>query len=118
MGLSTDTIKLCRAKLLSMKQDLLNRSREIRAAFTLNDKNTGDEIDQSVAFLAEHNFLINQERIRFQLAEIESALARIEKGNFGFCEETQELIEVDRLLALPFTRLSIEGAELRENLCG
>jgi DnaK suppressor protein len=118
MVLSAETIQTCRLKLISLKQDLLNRSREIRAEFTSNDKSSGDEIDQSVAFLAEHNFLINQDRIRLQLAEIELALARIEKGVFGFCEETQEPIEVERLLALPYTRLSAEGAEMRENCCG
>jgi len=97
-----------------MKQDLLNRARTARAEFALNDKNSGDEIDQTVAQLSEHHFLINQERLREQLYEIELALARIETGRFGVCEETEEIIEADRLLAIPYTRLSIEGAEIRE----
>ena len=42
------------------------------------------------------------------------ALARIEQGTFGVCEETEEVIESERLLAIPWTRLSIEGAEIRE----
>ena len=46
--------------------------------------------------------------------EIEFALARIEQGTYGICEETEEPIEVERLLAIPWTRLSIEGAEIRE----
>ncbi len=50
------------------------------------------------------------------LLEIDYALARIENGKYGVCEETQELIETERLLALPQTRLSIEGAEIRESL--
>ena len=52
--------------------------------------------------------------MRNQLLEIEMALARIEQGTFGFCEETEEPIESERLLAIPWTRLSIEGAEMRE----
>jgi DnaK suppressor protein len=52
--------------------------------------------------------------MRLQLFEIESALARIDSNVFGICEETLEPIEVERLLAIPSTRLSIEGAELRE----
>jgi len=48
--------------------------------------------------------------------EIEMALGRIENGTYGICEETEEPIETDRLLAIPWTRLSIEGAELRESL--
>jgi DnaK suppressor protein len=52
--------------------------------------------------------------MRTQLLEIEMALSRMEQGTFGVCEETEEVIEADRLLAIPWTRLSIEGAELRE----
>jgi DnaK suppressor protein len=116
--LNQEIVQICRKKLINLKQDLLNRSRELRIQFATNDKSTGDEIDQSVAFLAEHNFLVSQDRIRIQLAEIEMALARIETGKFGVCEETNEPIEADRLLAIPYTRLSVEGAELREHQCG
>jgi DnaK suppressor protein len=48
------------------------------------------------------------------LREIESALQRIESGTYGICEETGEPIEKDRLLAIPWTRLSLEGALTRE----
>ena len=113
-GMSQEVVQQCRQKLLLMKQELLNRSRHLRSEFVQNDKNSGDEIDQTVAQLAEHNFLVSQERIRHQLMEIEFALSRIQSGQFGLCEETQEPIEVDRLLAIPYTRLSIEGAEIRE----
>ena len=61
-------------------------------------------------------FLSQQERLRTQLVEIENALARIENGTFGVCEETEEFIEHDRLRAIPWTRLSIEGAEIRESV--
>jgi DnaK suppressor protein len=49
------------------------------------------------------------------LIEIEFALARIENGQYGVCEETEEFIEHERLLAIPWTRFSIEGAEIRES---
>lgn len=113
-GISKEIIQQCRQKLLLMKNDLLNRARHIRSEFTQNDKNSGDEIDQTVAHLAEHNILVAQERIRTQLMEIEFALARIENGQYGTCEETFEPIEKDRLLAIPYTRFSIEGAEIRD----
>ena len=112
--LSENLVQECRQKLLQMKQDLLNRVRAIRAEFAMNDKNSGDEADQTVAQLAENHYLSTQERMRLQLIEIESALGRIENGNFGVCEETDEMIERERLLAIPYTRLSIEGAEIRE----
>lgn len=113
---SNNLVLECRKRLLRMKDELLNRVRSAHAELSITDKMSGDEIDQTVAQLEENSFLINQERLRHQLLEIESALARIEKGLFGICEETHEPIEPNRLLAIPYTRLSIEGAEIREAL--
>lgn len=114
MNLSKDLIIECQKRLLQLKQELLNRTLSARMEFVSTDKRSGDEVDQAVAVLTENSLLISQERIRTQLLEIEYALQRIHEGQFGICEETQEPIEVDRLLAIPYTRLSIEGAELRE----
>ena len=105
---------ICREKLLMMKMELMNRARHLHSEFQNQDQQHGDEIDLTVAQIAEDHFLLNQERVRKQLMEIEWALARIQSGEFGVCEETHEPIEEARLLALPFTRLSIEGAEIRE----
>lgn len=105
----------CRGRLLAMKADLLNRVKVARLEIVANDKSSGDEADQSVAHLNEEAVLINTDRIRSQLMEIEFALARIANGDYGICEETQEPIEEQRLRAIPYTRLSIEGAEIRES---
>ncbi|WP_413583007.1 TraR/DksA family transcriptional regulator [Bdellovibrio sp. HCB288] len=103
----------CRKKLTLTKQDILNRIRTAQSNFVRSEK-SGDEGDVSVAHIEEHTFLVSQERMRNQLLEVEMALARIEQGTFGLCEETEEPIEAERLLAIPWTRLSIEGAEMRE----
>lgn len=105
----------CKSKLQSIKTDLLNRVRDARSQLD-NMETGGDEADQTVRVLAEQEFVNMQDRLRNQLIEIESALARIENGSFGVCEETEEIIEADRLKAIPWTRLSIEGAEIRESL--
>lgn len=112
--LEQDFIMECRKKLLLLKDELLNRLRGSRLEVTAHDKMMGDEIDQLVAQMTENQFASNQARLREQLLEIEFALARIQKGEYGICEETQEPIEIERLLAIPYTRLSIEGAEIRE----
>ncbi len=109
-----ETIIECRKKLQEIKADLLNQMFHFKNDLIVQDKSTGDEIDQSVAHLEEHHLVIKQGRIREKLLEVEMALARIEQGTYGICEETQEPIEEQRLLALPYTRLSIEGAEMRE----
>jgi DnaK suppressor protein len=112
--LSPQTIAECRKKLITMRQDLLNRVRVAQLDFGHVEKSSGDEVDQTVAQLAENHFLIAQERMRTQLMEIDQALSRIENGTYGICEETEEPIEIDRLFAVPWTRLSIEGAEIQE----
>lgn len=105
----------CKRRLLDAKTDLLNRVRQTRNDLHFEDKG-GDEADQTVRILAEAETLSLQERLRSQLLEIELALSRIENGTYGICEETEEQIEHDRLLAIPWTRLSIEGAEIRESV--
>ena len=109
-------IKDCRTKLLSLKKDIMNRVKDSQLEFAGLDRTGGDEIDMTVAQLAEDHFLIAQDRLRSQLIEIEYALSRIQLGQFGICEETFEPIEQERLLAIPYTRLSIEGAEIRDSL--
>lgn len=113
--LSEQTVQVCRTKLLNFKSNILNQMKSMAADFNLVDKSRGDESDLSAAHQEEHNFLIAQTRMKAQLLEIEMALGRIESGNYGICEETDELIETERLLAIPWTRLSIEGAEIRES---
>lgn len=111
--ISENLVMECKKKLLIAKQDVLNRFRTAQRELVHAEKG-GDEADQSVAHIEEHAFLVSQSRMRNQLLEIEMALGRIEQGTFGICEETEETIESERLLAIPWTRLSIEGAELRE----
>lgn len=115
MGRLTDSfVDECKSKLLEIKCEILNRIRAGKAEFGTLDKFGGDEADQTMTLQAENDFLSYQRRLKENLLEVESALARIESGRFGVCEETEEPIEVERLRALPWTRLSIEGAEIRE----
>lgn len=105
----------CRERLLLNKAELMNRIKDTRGKLDQFERG-GDEADQTMRILAEQEMLNLTDRLRHQLLEIESALGRIENGSFGYCEETEEAIEVERLRALPWTRLSIEGAEMRESL--
>lgn len=109
-----DVYKECKKRLLEAKASILNRVKMGREALTNSEPEGGDEADQTARLLQESEFIANQERLRHNLLEIEMALSRIENGAYGICEETEELIEMDRLLAIPWTRLSIEGAEIRE----
>ncbi len=109
-------IQECKMQLLEAKRDILNRVRNSRNEYAALDRAGGDEADQTMALMAENDFLTAQTRMKELLLEIEFALSRIESGRFGICEETEEPIEAERLRALPWTRLSIEGAEIRETV--
>ncbi|OFZ19338.1 MAG: molecular chaperone DnaK [Bdellovibrionales bacterium RBG_16_40_8] len=114
-SISESTITVCKEQLLRIKANLLNRMRENHSDYHSHDRG-GDEADLAANVLAEGTFLTVQERLRAQLLEVEVALAKIERGIYGICEETEEPIETERLLAIPWTRLSVEGAEIHEDL--
>lgn len=109
-----EIIEECRVRLIDQRAELFNQIKAFQKEFADRDSR-GDEIDQAVGLLAENQLFQAQQRMRQRLFEIEAALARIEKGSFGVCEETFELIEENRLLSLPWTRFSIEGAEILES---
>jgi DnaK suppressor protein len=58
--------------------------------------------------------LRTRDRERKLLKKVQSALARIEAGEYGFCEETGDPIGIPRLLARPTATLSLEAQQRRE----
>ncbi|MCC5861221.1 MAG: RNA polymerase-binding protein DksA [Gammaproteobacteria bacterium] len=58
--------------------------------------------------------LRTRDRERKLLRKIDSALLRIENGEYGFCEETGEEIGLRRLEARPVATLCLEAQERRE----
>ncbi len=55
-----------------------------------------------------------RDRERKLIRKIEEAIRRIEKDNYGYCEDTGEPIAVARLDARPVATLSFEAQEQRE----
>ena len=58
--------------------------------------------------------LRTRDRERKLLRKIDSALARIDDGSYGFCDETGEEIGLKRLEARPVATLCLEAQERRE----
>lgn len=58
--------------------------------------------------------LRTRDRERKLLKKVQQSLARIEAGDYGFCEETGEPIGVGRLIARPTATLSLEAQQRRE----
>lgn len=112
--ITEQVLKSCKEKLLSEKEELLN-TLKMNGRPPKSEETSGDFGDQNVRAIDEHQWLLFQNRLRKQLLEVESALYRLESGEYGMCEETEQPIETDRLLTIPWTRLSLEGAKLRES---
>jgi DnaK suppressor protein len=58
--------------------------------------------------------LRTRDRERKLLKKVQQAIARIDAGEYGWCEETGEPIGIARLLARPTATLSLEAQERRE----
>jgi DnaK suppressor protein len=59
--------------------------------------------------------LRTRDRYRKLLNKIDAALSRIERGEYGYCEETGEPIGIARLEARPIATLSVAAQEAHEN---
>lgn len=59
--------------------------------------------------------MIISDRDRQKLGAIEEALERLDDGSYGICESCEEEIPVERLKAMPFTRLCVQCQSERES---
>ena len=110
--LGKEFIESQKKKLLQLKMDIVNN---IRLKAKEEPQVSSDEViedgDQAQNYLDQNLNLGLRERELFRLREIEAALARIDDGLYGICEETDEPIGKKRLEKIPWTRLSIYAAE-------
>ncbi|MDE0648978.1 MAG: TraR/DksA C4-type zinc finger protein, partial [Gammaproteobacteria bacterium] len=58
--------------------------------------------------------LRTRDRARKLIAKIDQALRRIDEGTYGYCEHTEEPIDLGRLEARPIATLSIQAQERHE----
>ena len=108
---------------IATKQKLAARRNEIvrkLSNFRNESKEVETDIAQDLADKAESSytkeFLLSlSDAERNQLFQIDSALRRIERGEFGRCQTCQKEISKKRLNALPWTPLCIECQEKAES---
>ena len=60
--------------------------------------------------------LRTRDRGRKLISKIDAALARLDAGTYGYCEETEQPIGIRRLQARPIATLSIEAQERHERM--
>lgn len=110
--MSDEQLQFFKTKLESMRNELLE---------SLNDpqrkpqqENCADEFDRASQEEAYWLELRIRERETQLLKKITQALGRIERGEYGYCDDTGEPIGLERMLARPTAHLSAEAQRRRE----
>src|SRR6478672_9047418 len=96
------TLVKYRKALLEEKQRLLANSRNaLKNELALSPDDLPDETDLAASEINQNLVFKLRDRERQLLAKIDEALARIDDGTFGTCEECEEPIEAKRLEVRP-----------------
>jgi DnaK suppressor protein len=116
-GLKKKDLKRFREVLLGKKAEILkNAKRTLSEDMTLDSDDLPDEMDlASSEYLQSFTFRLRGREKTF-LKKIDHAIAKIDEGKFGICEECEEPISAKRLEARPETTLCIRCKEDQERI--
>ncbi|HET9642830.1 MAG TPA: RNA polymerase-binding protein DksA [Burkholderiaceae bacterium] len=103
-----------RARLQALKDDLLSNAGLTTEHLREDTSIVPDPADRATIEEEHALELRTRDRERKLLKKISQSLARIEAGDYGFCDETGEPIGLGRLLARPTATLSLEAQQRRE----
>ncbi|KRE89556.1 hypothetical protein ASG87_04320 [Frateuria sp. Soil773] len=105
-----------RNKLREWRDQLVEESRQTMENLRDEVRDVGDEAERATRETENSLELRTRDRYRKLISKIDKALRRIEEGRYGYCEETDEEIGLDRLDARPIATLSLDAQERREHL--
>lgn len=103
-----------RARLQALKDDLLSNAGETTEHLREDTSIVPDPADRATIEEEHALELRTRDRERKLLKKISQSLARIDAGDYGFCDETGEPIGLGRLIARPTATLSLEAQQRRE----
>ncbi len=103
-----------RRKLVAWKEELLREGQETLDSLSRDRIALPDIVDRASSETDRAIELRARDRQRKLITKIDAALARIEDGSYGYCEDTGEPIALKRLDARPIATLSIEAQERHE----
>ncbi len=103
-----------RDKLMAWKEEIVRQTRETLVGLTSASEQHADLADRATSETYRALELRARDRQRKLVSKINAALARIEDGSYGYCEETGEPIGLRRLEARPIATLSLEAQERHE----
>ena len=103
-----------RMKLVQLKDDILANAGQTAENLRDDTVVVPDPADRATIEEEHALELRTRDRERKLLKKIEQSIARIDAGDYGYCDETGEPIGVPRLLARPTATLSLEAQQRRE----
>jgi len=103
-----------RARLQALKDDLLSNAGETTEHLREDTSIVPDPADRATIEEEHALELRTRDRERKLLKKISQSLARLDSGDYGFCDETGEPIGLGRLIARPTATLSLEAQQRRE----
>ncbi|MEQ8898901.1 MAG: RNA polymerase-binding protein DksA [Roseovarius sp.] len=103
-----------RRKLIHWRTDLLEDSRDTIEGLQDGTRAIPDVADRASEETDRALELRTRDRQRKLVAKIDSALRRIDEGEYGYCEVTGEPISLKRLDARPIATMSLEAQERHE----
>ena len=112
--MSDKQIEFFRVKLQSLKDDLLSNAGETTEHLREDTSIVPDPADRATIEEEHALELRTRDRERKLLKKISQSLARLDSGDYGFCDETGEPIGLGRLIARPTATLSLEAQQRRE----
>jgi DnaK suppressor protein len=110
-------------ELRPVREALLRRRHEMIDAQAAHDRDMRDEqerdpaTEEEEAAAHQHTQFVSarmREGVDREVVQIDRALARMDAGTYGCCEECDEPIAIERLKVLPFTRLCAVDAAADE----
>ena len=103
-----------RRKLINWKNSILDESAVTIESMKGTTRNIPDISDRASEETDRALELRTRDRERKLIGKIESALRRLENGEYGYCEETGDPISLKRLDARPIATFSLEAQERHE----
>ncbi|MCC7100412.1 MAG: RNA polymerase-binding protein DksA [Rubrivivax sp.] len=107
-------IDFFRAQLEQQKDDLLSNAGQTTENLREDTSIVPDPADRATIEEEHALELRTRDRERKLLKKIAQSLARLDSGDYGYCDETGEPIGLARLLARPTATLSLEAQQRRE----
>ena len=104
-------VEYFRRRIEQWKEELLKESNETIANLKSEARDISDDAERASRETENTFELRTRDRYRKLLKKVNTALRRIESGDYGYCEETDEEIGLPRLIARPIATMCIDAQE-------